>query len=156
MIISPHLSYIASHWRNSVSNSGGLPWWYGGVLMKFWGLQICNTLATLHLKFWGVATPYLPPPRSYAHVACVKDVLDSVSCDAVINRYAHYMSPCRGNKTFKSTLTGLQVCCVCLQHAAFCCHLIRSLAWLLDYICNECNSMTNLPRTCYQPTNCHD
>jgi hypothetical protein len=30
---------VSHHWRNSVLNSGGLPWWYGGILMKFWGLQ---------------------------------------------------------------------------------------------------------------------
>jgi hypothetical protein len=35
---------------------------------------------------------------------CVKDVVDSISCDAVINRYMCTVTS--ANKTFKSTLTG--------------------------------------------------
>jgi hypothetical protein len=33
---------------------GELPWWYGGVLMKFWG--VANVLQP-HLKFWGLQPP---------------------------------------------------------------------------------------------------
>jgi hypothetical protein len=50
------------HWRNSVSISGGLPWWYGDVLMKFWG--VANVLQPPP-KILGGCNPL--PPGSYAH-----------------------------------------------------------------------------------------
>jgi hypothetical protein len=64
------------HWRNSVSNSGGLPWWYGDVLIKFWGvanvlqpppqiLRGCNPLTPRELRPCRLAVHILGMPDTY-------------------------------------------------------------------------------------------
>ena len=86
-------------------------------------------------------------------IACEKDVVDSISCDAVINRFAQ-LHVTRVNKNIKATLTGPSLLCLLCSMQYFVAirfvTLVNGLHMQPMY-----NSLTNLPRTCYQQNNCN-